>query len=147
MPGSLLLVISSPHVARGALYEANKRYFGSEHENILFWKATTSEMNPTFDITEIDRAFSEDPASARVEYDSEFRRESESYITSDAFDAVVQNDRQVLKPNSRFNYLAFLDSAGGSGTDSTAACIGHVEENDDSNVFVIDALIERRPPF
>ena len=53
VPGSVLLVISSPHVARGALYEANKRYFGNEHENILFWKATTSEMNPTFDITEI----------------------------------------------------------------------------------------------
>ena len=73
VPGSVLWVISSsPHVTRGALYEANKKYFGNdEADHVLFWKAsTTSEMNPTFDKAEIERAFSRKIHQARrVEYD------------------------------------------------------------------------------
>ena len=57
VPGSMLWVISSPHATRGALYEANKRYYANEESNtVLFWKAPTEIMNPTFSAAEIRRA-------------------------------------------------------------------------------------------
>ena len=151
VPGSVLWVISSPHVTRGALYEANKRYFGNnESDHVLFWKASTKEMNPTFDAAEIERAFSEDSSSARVEYDSEFRKESETFISAEALDAVIETDRQMLRPSKNTAYLAFIDTAGGAGGNSSAMSIGHVEQHDDDEnptTFVIDVIVERRPPF
>ena len=147
VPGSVLFVISSPYAQRGELWEANKRYYGNEHENILFWLSKTENMNPTFDRGEIERAFAEDAASASVEYDSEFRKESATFITSELYDACVQTDVKVLPPIKGQKYLAFLDAAGGSGSDSTALCIGHSEQDDDGWTYVLDALIERRPPF
>ena len=77
-------------------------------------------MNPTFDEAEIERAFEEDSSSARVEYDSEFRKESETFISAEALDAVIETDRQLLPPAKTTSYLAFIDTAGGAGGDSTA---------------------------
>ena len=94
VPGSILFVISSPHAARGALYEANKKYFGNEEAaHVLFWKAPTEIMNPTFDAAELRRAFDEDGSSASVEYSAEFKKDSETFISADAIDAVTETDR------------------------------------------------------
>ena len=151
VPGSVLWVISSPHVTRGALYESNKKYFGNdESDHVLFWKASTKEMNPTFDEAEIERAFSEDSSSARVEYDSEFRKEAETFISAEALDAVIETDRKMLPPSKNTSYLAFIDTAGGAGGDSSTLAIGHVEQHEDGETpptFVLDAVVERRPPF
>ena len=151
VPGSVLWVISSPHVTRGALYESNKKYFGNdESDHVLFWKASTKEMNPTFDEADIERAFAEDSSSARVEYDSEFRKESETFISAEALDAVIETGRKMLPPSNNTSYRAFIDTAGGAGGDSATLAIGHVEQHDDDETpptFVIDAIVERRPPF
>ena len=149
VPGSMLWVISSPHATRGALYEANKRYFANEEsKSVLFWVAPTAVMNPTFSEAEIRRAFDEDGSSASVEYDAEFKKDSETFISADAIDSVTPTDRLMLPPNKTTNYLAFIDTAGGAGGDSTAMAIGHVEEHGDREpTFVVDAIIERLPPF
>ena len=151
VPGSMLWVISSPHATRGALYEANKKYFANEEsKSVLFWVAPTAVMNPTFSEAEIRRAFDEDGSSASVEYDAEFKKDSETFISADAIDSVTPTDRLMLPPNKTTNYLAFIDTAGGAGGDSTAMAIGHVEENDNRETpatFVVDAIIERTPPF
>ena len=150
VPGSILFVISSPHAARGALYEANKKYFANEEsKSVLFWVAPTTVMNPTFSEAEIRRAFDEDGSSASVEYDAEFKKDSETFISADAIDSVTPTDRLMLPPNKTTNYLAFIDTAGGAGGDSTAMAIGHVEEHGDRETptFVVDAIIERQPPF
>ena len=151
VPGSMLWVISSPHATRGALYEANKKYFANEEsKSVLFWVAPTAVMNPTFSEAEIRRAFDEDGSSASVEYDAEFKKDSETFISADAIDSVTPTDRLMLPPNKTTNYLAFIDTAGGAGGDSTAMAIGHVEEHGDRETpatFVVDAIIERTPPF
>ena len=151
VPGSVLWVISSPHATRGALYEANKRYYANEESNtVLFWKAPTEIMNPTFSAEEIRRAFDEDGSSASVEYSAEFKKDSETYISADAIDAVTETDRLMLPPGKTTVYQAFIDTAGGAGGDSTAMAIGHVEEHSDLETpptFVVDAIIERQPPF
>ena len=149
VPNSLLLAISSPHSARGALYESNRKYFGNnESDSVLFWLSKTKDMNPQFDADEIKRAFEEDPGSAKTEYDAEFKKESESFISAEMYDACVATDRQVLTPSRDKNYVAFVDTAGGSGSDSTALSIGHIEQNkDDASIYFIDVLVERKPPF
>ena len=151
VPGSVLFVISSPHATRGALYEANKKYFGNEDsKNVLFWKAPTKVMNPTFSSEELNRAFDEDGSSARVEYDAEFKRDAESFISAEAIDAVTETDRIMLPPGKTTVYQAFIDTAGGAGRDSTAMAIGHVEEHSDIEtppIFVVDVIVERQPPF
>ena len=151
IPGSVLWVISSPHATRGALYEANKRYYANEEsDTVLFWKAPTEIMNPTFSAAEIRRAFDEDGSFASVEYSAEFKKDSETYISADAIDAVTETDRLMLPPGKTTVYQAFIDTAGGAGGDSTAMAIGHVEEHRDLETppsFVVDAIIERQPPF
>ena len=149
VPGSILFVISSPHAARGALYDAHKSFYGNEEsKSVLFWKASTTVMNPTFSEAELRRAFDEDSSSARVEYSAEFKKDSASYISADAIDAVTETDRLMLPPGKTTVYQAFIDTAGGAGSDSTAMAIGHVEEHSDLETppsFVVDALIERTP--
>ena len=152
VPGSVMFVISSPHATRGALYEANKKYFGNEQsKSVLFWKASTTLMNPTFSKAELDRAFEKDGISAKVEYDAEFKKDSESFISAEAIDAVTETDRIMLPPRNTTLYHAFIDTTGGAGRDSVAMAIGHVEENNkDVEIppqFVIDTLVERVPPF
>ena len=151
VPGSVLWVISSPHATRGALYEANKRYYANEEsDTVLFWKAPTEIMTPTFSAEEIKRAFDEDGSSASVEYSAEFKKDSETYISADAIDSVTPTDRLMLPPGKTTVYQAFIDTAGGAGGDSTAMAIGHVEEHRDLETpptFVVDAIIERQPPF
>ena len=149
VPGSVLFVISSPHVARGALFEAHQKYWGSDSDSVLYWRGSTSLMNPSFSQKELDRAHEDDPVSAASEYESEFRKVSASYITSEYIDAVTETDRIMIPPDKLTDYRAFIDCAGGSGTDSTAMAIGHVDEDSDtgSPKLILDALIERRPPF
>ena len=149
VPGSMLWVISSPHAARGALYNAHRSFFANEEsKSVLYWKASTTVMNPTFSEAEIRRAFDEDGSSASVEYSAEFKKDSETFISADAIDSVTPTDRLMLPPNKTRNYLAFVDTAGGGGSDSTAMAVGHVEENDNREpIFVVDAIIERIPPF
>ena len=113
IPGSMLWVISSPHATRGVLYEANKKFFGNEGSNtVLFWKASTLLMNPTFSEAELRRAFDEDGSSAKVEYDAEFKKDSETFISADAIDSVTPTDRIMLPPNKKTSYKAFIDTAG-----------------------------------
>ncbi len=47
IPFSILLSLSSPHARRGPMYEAMRDHFGNDDSPVLFWKATSLEMNPS----------------------------------------------------------------------------------------------------
>ena len=46
IPGSVLLMASSPYAKRGELYAAFRRHFGKDDARVLVWKADTATMNP-----------------------------------------------------------------------------------------------------
>ncbi len=46
IPGSILLLASSPYAKKGELYNAFRRYHGKDDGRVLFWKAPTELMNP-----------------------------------------------------------------------------------------------------
>jgi hypothetical protein len=109
---------------------------------VLLVKATTLDLNPTFDRRAIEAAYADDPASASAEYGAEFRGDLESLFERDRVEACVVPGRVVLPPMSGVHYRAFVDPSGGSA-DSMTLAIVHSEQGR----AVLDCVEERRPPF
>lgn len=150
VPGSLLAVVSSPWARRGILWEASRRHEESPSPRLIYVNARTLDLNPSFDAQAIEAARAEDPIGAATEYDAAFRSDVESYVSRDVVEDNVERGRHELPPVNlhRTEYRAFLDLAGGSGTDSATLAVAHVEEVENGLVSVVlDCLRERRPPF
>ncbi|MDA2928473.1 hypothetical protein MYX84_00770 [Acidobacteria bacterium AH-259-O06] len=141
VPGSLLLALSSPYARRGELWKAYKNYFGKDGE-ILVWQGETRDMNPTVPESVIQKALEEDESAARAEWLAEFRRDIESFVNSEAVEAVVLPDRRELPPLESIRYFGFCDPSGGS-QDSMTLGIAHRE----NGKLALDCVRERVPPF
>ena len=143
IPGSMLLIASSPYSQRGELYNAFRRHFGRDDARVLVWKASTAEMNPSIDKRIIDEAYEDDPESAKAEYGGEFRTDLADFVSRETIDAVVMWGRCELPPEPGVTYSGFVDPSGGV-SDSMTLAIGHLGRN---NACVLDAAVEIRPPL
>ena len=142
IPDSLLVCASTPWARRGELYNAHRRYFGQDDDDVLVWQAASLDVNPTLSKSLVDSALERDPQAARAEWFAEFRTDIESFISREAVEACVVPGRIELRRSSTHHYFAFVDPSGGS-SDSFTLAIGHRAKN----VVVIDALREEKPPF
>jgi hypothetical protein len=141
-PGSLLLAISTPYSKSGPLYESFRDKFGGADPDTLVWKAGTLDMNPLYSAKVIDRARSEDASSAASEYDSEFRADLETYISTEALAAVIVPGRYEVAPQAGRPVFAFVDPSGGRGDAMTLS--GFFSDGGRA----VQAFIRvRRPPF
>ncbi len=143
IPGSILMLASSPYAKRGELYAAFRRHFGKDDARVLVWKADTATMNPKIDPAIIAEAYDSDPEAARAEYGAEFRDDLADYITREAVDAVVCWGRSELPPEPGVTYAAFCDPSGGVN-DAMTLAVAHLR---DGAICVLDAVLEVRPPF
>jgi hypothetical protein len=143
VPGALLLCISPPYARRGALWDAYHKHFGREGDLVLVWQARTLTMNPLIDPDIIGTTYEADPIAADAEYGGQFRRDLEAFVSHEVVDAVLIPGRHELPPLPARTYVAFVDPAGGSGSDSMTLAVAH-RENDRA---VLDCLVERKPPF
>ena len=143
IPGSMLLLASSPYAKRGELYGAYRRHFGKDDARVLVWKADTATMNPEIDPAIIAEAYESDPEAARAEYGAEFRDDLADYITREAVDAVTCWGRSELPPEPGITYSAFCDPSGGVN-DAMTLAVAHLR---DGAICVLDAVLEVRPPF
>ncbi|CAN5365954.1 hypothetical protein BH23GEM2_BH23GEM2_20930 [soil metagenome] len=147
VPGALLLGLSSPYAARGELYRAYQRYFGTAHPGGLAWNSDTLSMNPGVDPAIIVDAFEADALAAASEYGEgghvTFRRDVESFLDVEAVRAVTVSGRRELPPAAGLRYAAFVDPSGGS-QDAFTLAIAHRESD---GLAVLDVVRERRPPF
>lgn len=142
IPNAMLLLASSPYAKRGVLYDMHKRYHGQNDPRVLSWQAPTDVMNPRVDPAIIAEAYEKDAISASAEYGAQFRSDIAAFISREAVDAVVSDDRErAYSPGTK--YFAFTDPAGGSGKDSFTLAIGHVQDG----IPTLDVLREVRPPF
>ena len=144
IPRAIMIKASSPYARRGILWTDHKKHFGKDDSPVLVWQASTRTMNPSVPESFIANAFENDPASASAEYDAQFRVDVENYVNADAVDACVVQGRYELPPIGGVVYTAFLDAAGGSGTDSASLCLTH--RGEDQRV-VVDVIREVKPPF
>jgi hypothetical protein len=142
-PDSLLIGLSSPYARKGLLYEKYRDHFGRDDSSVLIWQAPTDVMNPQVDRAEIEQAYRDDPVSAAAEFGAEFRSDLQSYVDRETLEACVTLGCHERAPVQGLHYSAFLDAAGGSGTDSMALCIGHQQ----GGIVVVDCLREIKPPF
>jgi len=148
VPGSLLVVVSSPYARKGILWDAWRKHHGQPDGAVVLMQASTAELNPLFDPAAIAAALEEDPAAAAAEYLAQFRTDVESWISRDAVDAVVVLGRHELVRLPRTSYVGFLDFAGGAaGGDSATLAIAHTETRGTKTVAVLDLVREERPPF
>lgn len=145
LPGRLLLCLSSPYARKGALWQAYKHHWARDDDPELVWRADTKTMHPTFDDEVIASAYLADESAARADYGSEFRSDLEDFVGRDVIEAAVVSGRHELPPMSgRWPpYQAFCDPASGSGADSMALGIGHLEKA----AAVLDLLHVVDPPF
>jgi hypothetical protein len=143
LPDSMLILISTVHKRSGLLYEKWKAHYGIADDDVLVIRATTQQLNPTFDAKTIARQIASDPALYNAEYNSQWRDDLSSYISRELLEAAVDRGVVVRPPNPETTYYAFADPSGGAH-DSFTAAIAHREKGD---VVVLDMLYERRPPF
>jgi hypothetical protein len=144
IPGSMLLVASSPHMRKGALWNAHVKHYGKDDSSVLVWQAETLEMNPTVPKAIVDALIAEDPARAEADIFARFRSDVEGFVSRDTLIACV-GDFFELAPMSGKTYRGYVDAAGGStgGGDSFTGAIGHR----DKDSVIVDAVREFRPPF
>lgn len=143
--GGPLIGISSPYARRGVLWTAYRKHYGQESDQILCWQASTTDMHPDVDRTDIDAAYAEDPARAAAEFGAIFRSDLETFVAPEVVDACTP-DREELPPLGDVQHVAFVDPSGGK-KDSFTLGIAHLEWRDGKPVAVLDVLRETRPPF
>jgi len=139
--GSLLIAISSTYAKSGILWEASQ-LFGRDDPDVLFWRAGTMDMHPTFKERVIQRALKEDYSAARAEYFAEFREDLETFLSVEVIDSVIQRSRYELLYNKRWVYNAFVDSSGGRAEAMTLS-IAHRE----AEKVIQDCIRVKKPPF
>jgi hypothetical protein len=143
VPGSMMLIATSPYSRKGPVWEAWRRHWAKEHGPILIWRAPTRTMNSTVPQRVVDAAMERDPASASAEYLAEFRSDIENYLTREVIEAAVTPGLFEIPPMPHVVYSAFTDPSGGS-QDSFTLAVAH---RDDNGRGVLDCIRERRVPF
>jgi hypothetical protein len=146
IPSAMLLCASSPYAKRGALYDAFKKYYGTDDPDVLVWKAATRTMNPTVSAALVAREIERDPQSAASEYLGEFRTDVGQAFDRELIESCVVRGRLVLDPSQippGIRPVAHCDPSAGRG-DSAALCIAFRGKD---NLIEVACLVERRPPF
>jgi hypothetical protein len=143
IPDAVLLCASSPYARKGALWNAHRRHYGQDGDEVLVWQADTRSMNPSVPQSYIDKHIAEDAARAAAEYGAQFRSDIEGFVAREVVDAATVSGRYELPPIRGIAYSAFVDPSGGSA-DSMTLAIAHLDKDGRA---VLDAARERRPPF
>ena len=144
--GGPLFLISSPYARRGELWRLYDRYYGKADDPlILVAQGASRTFNPSLPQSVVDRAMERDPSSAAAEYLAEFRTDLEAFVSIEAVRACVSTGTYERAPIPGTTYHAFVDPAGGSGSDTMTLAIGHIDHS--RQIVILDAIREQRPPF
>jgi hypothetical protein len=145
LPGAMLLNASSPYRKAGELHSAFARHYGRDDARVLVWKAPTLTMNPSLNPAIVAEAYEDDPEAAAAEFGGEFRSDIADFVSRSIVEACIESAVHERPPRrtAGTHYSAFIDAAGGSGSDSMTCAIAHLEDG----IPTLDALRERKPPF
>jgi hypothetical protein len=143
--GGPLILASSPHARRGALWDVFRRHYGPNGDPlILVAHGASRSLNPSLPQRVVDRALEKDHARATAEYLAEFRTDVEGFVNLDVVEGCVGDYREML-PAGGIIYRAFVDPSGGS-EDAMTLAIAHKTIRPNVRV-IVDAVREVRPPF
>jgi len=144
VPEAMLVGLTSVYARRGQTWRIYEKHFGKDDsDDVLVFNGPTRAFNPTISASIIESALEDDPIAASAEYLGEFRRDVETFLPLEALEAVRVPGRLELPPVADVVYHAFIDPAGGTGSDSMTLAIAHF----DKERAVLDLVREQPPPF
>lgn len=126
--GGRLVILSSPYVQSGALYELHRRHFGRDDSDVLMWQASAPAMNPTLPADYLQRMQQDDPEAYRSEVLGEFRAGVSTFLDPDAIAACVASGVQERAPVAGVSYVGFADPSGGR-RDAFTLALAHKEDD------------------
>jgi hypothetical protein len=139
--GGKLIVLSSPYVQTGVLFDLHSRHYGKDDSPTLIWRGSAPAMNSLLTEDYLSRQEELDPEAYRSEFMAEFRSGTTTFFDSATLDACVA-DRGELLPAAALQYFAFVDPSGGKEDAFTMAIAHH-----DGKRVVIDAVRAWPAPF
>jgi hypothetical protein len=146
--GGPMLLTSSPSNMEGIVYKLWKRHYGAQGDpRILVVQSDSRTLNPSLRQSVVDRAYEEDPTSAEAEYGGAFRQPVSAYLERSVIEKAIDKGITGRTIIPRVTYFAFVDVAGGTGSDSYCLAIGHNVMDGGRIIHVVDVLVEVRPPF
>ena len=80
---------------------------------MLFWQASTRQMNPTFSQAVIDKEIAKDPGPKTSEYLAIFRSDVKGFISIEMLQACTATGVRERGYHNNLKYAAFLDPSGG----------------------------------
>jgi hypothetical protein len=143
--GGLVLLGSSVYRKAGYMY----RKFTELHGNDLAgddicWFANSVTMNARLSPAIIERAVFEGGARARAEFENRWREDSADFLPADVVHSATDFGVHEREPMPSIRYIAAVDSAGGTGSDSFALAIAH---RDHTGMAILDVIRSRKPRF
>ena len=112
---------------------------------VVYLQGPSVLLNPSLDRSIIDAAYRDDAEVARAEYGGQFRNDVCAYLPDDVIDRALCPGERSRSRLSEFNYVGFVDAAGGvAGGDAMTCAVAHQGER--GRVFV-DQLLAIDPPF
>jgi len=146
----LVIGLSTPFARQGLLWEKFNNHFGKPGP-VLIWRAPTWRLNLTLSKEELEKEYLESLGEAEfgAEYAARFREDIEAYLPVEIYDRAVVKGRTILAEQPGVRYAAFCDPSEGlrKGGDSMTFAIAHAEKEDGQEKYILDVLMEFRPPF
>jgi hypothetical protein len=143
LPSATLIGISTPYAQRGLLYQKHSKHFGQNDEDVLVIQAPSLLLNPALDPRIIEADMVDDPEGSKAEWGGKFRDDASGFVSREAIEAAIDVGVLERPPIAGLYYFAFVDPAGGAGSDSMTLAIGHLQDG----IAIIDAVREVKPPF
>ena len=134
-----VVITTSVNAKAGLVYELYDRALSGELDDWYITKTSSRELNPKVSERIIKNALKRDPEAAGAEYYSEFREQTENYLSSDAIDQCV-DPGLVSKVEPGKGYLMAIDPA--LMRDNFAYAIGHRSEG----LIIIDYIYRLTAP-
>jgi hypothetical protein len=110
--GGPLILASSPHARRGALWDVFKRHYGAGGDPlILVAHGATRTLNPSLPQRVVDRALEKDRARATAEYLAQFRTDVEASSHSRSSKPALATIARCCRPQTTFTELSLIRAA------------------------------------
>ena len=143
-----MLLTSSPSNMEGVVYRLWKRHHGAQGDpRCLVVQADSRTLNPCLRADVVSRAYEEDAVAAEAEFGGQFRQPVTAYLDRAMVEKAIDTGVTGRTKLPGVQYRAHVDVAGGTGSDSFCAAIGHNMRDAGRDIVVVDALFEARPPF
>jgi hypothetical protein len=138
-----VIILSSPYGQAGALWDLHRRHYGRDDSSTLVWQASAPQMNPTLGADYLERMREDDPEAYRSEVLGEFRAGVSTLLDPEAVGACVEEGVRERAPEAGAEYGGFADAASGTGKDSFAVGVAHL----DGERVILDCVRAWPPPF